>query len=56
MWNSISNKIIEFLNSITIEDVINEYKNKQKLQQKTAGKPSVKSGKLNAKTKNCPSN
>lgn len=50
MWNSISNKIIEFLNSITIEDVINEYKNKQELRQKTAEKPSEK---LNAKTKNC---
>jgi len=38
MWNSISNKIIEFLNSITIEDVINEYKQKQKRQmpKKTA--------------------
>lgn len=30
MWNSISTKIIEFLNSITIEDVINEYESKQK--------------------------
>jgi Rrf2 family iron-sulfur cluster assembly transcriptional regulator len=45
MWNSISNKITEFLNSITIEDVISEYKQKQKhkLPEKTAG----------AGTKNC---
>ncbi len=30
MWNSISTKITEFLNSITIEDVISEYEHKQK--------------------------
>ena len=53
MWNSISNKITGFLNSITIEDVINEYKQKQKLLQKTAVKPSAKSEKVNAGTKNC---
>ena len=53
MWNSISNKITGFLNSITIEDVINEYKQKQKLLQKTAVKPSTKSEKVNAGTKNC---
>ncbi len=35
MWNFISNKITEFLNSITIEDVINEYKQKQE-QKHTA--------------------
>ncbi len=43
MWNSVSNKITEFLNSITIKDVIDEYKQKQELKQKqfqkTTGKP-----------------
>lgn len=29
MWNSISSKIVEFLNSITIEDVINEHSQKK---------------------------
>ena len=53
MWKLISNKITGFLNSITIEDVINEYKQKQKLLQKTAVKSSVKSEKVNAGTKNC---
>lgn len=28
MWDSIAHKIIDFLNSITIEDVINEYRSK----------------------------
>ena len=53
MWNSISNKITGFLNSITIEDVINEYNQKQKLLQKPAVKPSAKSEKVNAGAKNC---
>ncbi len=34
MWNSISNKITEFLNSITIKDVIDEYKQKQAVLNK----------------------
>lgn len=45
MWNSISTKIIEFLNSITIEDVINEYK--QKSNQGLFEKPA------NINAKNC---
>ncbi len=45
MWNSISTKITVFLNSITIEDVINEYK--QKSNRELLEKPA----KINAK--NC---
>jgi Rrf2 family protein len=45
MWNSISTKITGFLNSITIEDVINEYK--QKSNRELIGK----AAKINAK--NC---
>ncbi|MCL4497506.1 MAG: RrF2 family transcriptional regulator [Deltaproteobacteria bacterium] len=45
MWNSISTKITGFLNSITIEDVINEYK--QKSNRELLEKPA----KINAK--NC---
>lgn len=49
MWNSISGKIIEFLNSITIEDVISEYRYKQK----TMHKLSEKSAENSTETKNC---
>ena len=45
MWNSISTKITGFLNSITIEDVINEYK------QKSNRELLEKAAKINAK--NC---
>ncbi|RZD14828.1 MAG: RrF2 family transcriptional regulator [Candidatus Acidulodesulfobacterium ferriphilum] len=43
MWNSISTKITGFLNSITIEDVINEYK--QKSNRKLLEKPAKISAK-----------
>ena len=53
MWNSISNKITEFLNSITIEDVINEYK--QKKGQKNTIESKYKSSESSAKSprRNC---
>jgi Rrf2 family protein len=53
MWNSISNKITEFLNSITIEDVIDEYKQKQKSKHNIIGRPSESSAKTDIKSKNC---
>ena len=55
MWNSISGKITEFLNSITIEDVISEYKDKQKRRLKEPGGPSEKTAaaKPDQKIRNC---
>ncbi len=55
MWNSISNKITEFLNSFTIQDVINEYNNKNNTRQKASGESGKKSSNPHggSKTKNC---